>query len=122
MMNDGRQLLIQILWEFPILFLLMSGMILTPLSGLAQGQQNPAGDETAYTPNQLHSVSGTILIRDEFGTQIFYLDTDGDGTGDYQLEFTSPEQRTNLPEAGHRVKVTGRVHGLTLAIIRIQEQ
>lgn len=119
---DGRQQLIQILWQFPILFLLMSSVLIPPRTASAQTQQRPAGEKEIRGPDQVYSVSGTILIRNESGNQIYYLDTDGDGTEDYRLEFTSPAQHSNLPAEGDRVKITGRVHGQTLGVLRIREQ
>lgn len=85
-------------------------------------QQSSSNAQKAQTAQQLETVTGTVLIQEESGKQTYYLDIDGDGSGDYQLKFQSADLINDLPAAGSQVTVQGQIHGQTLDVHKVNKQ
>jgi|GEM_PF-4750803 len=106
--------------------LIAGGLLITqpaqPAVVPGSAQQSDSGAQKARIPNQMETVTGTVLIQEESGKQTYYLDIDGDGTGDYQLKFQSADLINDLPAAGSQVTVKGEIHGQTLDVHQVKKQ
>lgn len=112
--------------KLSVIFLMAAGLIIAPMamSSAAPVSASQMQDSTqaSQQSGQDQTFTGTIIVQSQGNEQTYWLDTNGDGDGNYQLQFSADAQQSDMPSAGEQVTVQGTLHGTTLEVKSIEKK